>query len=61
MNLKEENMDALSFKGIEHENTLLFWWTYVERILLLEMLIVCNFIFHKHIMALLCLIDTLDP
>lgn len=54
-------MDALSFKGTEHENTLLFWWTYVERILLLEMLIVCNFIFHKHIMALLCLIDTLDP
>lgn len=30
VNLKEENIDALCFKGIEREDTLLFWWTAVD-------------------------------
>lgn len=52
MNLEEENIDALFFKGIEHEDTILFWWTGVENILLLETLNRHDFILHMHIMGL---------
>ena len=31
------NIDALFFKGTEHEDSLPFWWTGVEKVLLLEM------------------------
>lgn len=43
VNLKEENIDALFFKVLYLRTHFFFWWTYIERILLVEILIMCDY------------------